>query len=256
MVKLIERTNKLLVNNSRLVSNVPDCVLHLKLESDGSDSAKYGYDFTEYLTPSYVNAKLNKGVQLSGLLSSDYLYRSYTPNEYINFIPTQPMSYECWFYMNNLPSDDGHNYTVYDVGYYYIEDMENSNGFSLWIRDNDDCFYLSNTANDYFVVGSTPLSKHKWYHLVCVFNGDKSGRLVIRDTDGNYLANEIFSDETFITATYAAFLGAAYEQSYGNYQEQLNGIIDNFRIFKSALTPVGINALYYDGAGTEETHYG
>ncbi|NUQ57338.1 MAG: LamG domain-containing protein [Candidatus Paceibacter sp.] len=111
--------------------------------------------------------------------------------------------------------------------------------WELYVSSGDEVvFQIANTSADYFNVGTTPIVKDNWYHIVGVKNGNN---LTV------YLNGEI--NQSWNTGPVAGTvqngnreLGIGSDWVDGTYD--FNGIIDDVRVYDRALSQGEVSLLY------------
>jgi len=165
---------------------------------------------------------------------------------YIDIIPADSFlnnnyTYSAWVKPATVPSFGGSNYVI-SVGSTGGDQAISLQNNSNWIGWSAAGYNVSSSSATQSVTGALP-TLSTWYHLVSVRN-DSTLKLFV---NGQLVANNPALGVPYYgtAVTKKAIIGERFPLGGVNF----DGIIDDVRMYKRALTDAEISALYYSPAG-------
>ncbi len=170
-----------------------------------------------------INGKFNEGVSLDGI--DDQIIIPY--NSALN-LPTD-FSSSVWVY-NRKPSGSSQPKIL------LAHEVYNTNGFRWWINVNNTVtFSTTQSGGNLSVTSNTVLDQNQWYYLAFTYSGT-TGTLYINGI------KEKSATGTYTPSTSYYYLGGITDNRY-----YYDAIIDEFKIYNSALTDSDIALDYNNG---------
>jgi hypothetical protein len=208
-------------------------------ESSGTamaDSSGYGRNGTTVGSPSWVAAKLNNGLQLTGTQYGNL-------GDIASFERTDPFSVELWIKTTDSSGtligrrDAGAPYRGWDIMY--------SAGVLY--------FYFANTTVSNMIAVNTTftIDDNAWHHIVVTYSGSSlaSGVKIYCDGANKTITTQYNSLSATTITTSICNLGA---RSNSNHE---NGTYDEVIIYNREITATEVTSRYNSGTGTESGGY-
>ncbi|RDI40050.1 S-layer homology domain-containing protein [Falsibacillus pallidus] len=208
-------------------------VLHLAFDDDIKDSSGYdnngGLDYGHY---SFVNGVVGKAIQFKGVDDPGRI--KITNNPSLQFADKLTIAY--WLRIDESKGQEGNFQQTVPAGIQSVfsKDSDNTDLFSLVFMDDEE------SGSVRFKEVSSSVIKGEWVHVAYVIEGNS----ITKYYNGQWV-NEVglTSPITFTTAN-GKDLYIGYQ---GNGWYPLYGTLDDFRIYKDALTREEVEAIYLMG---------
>lgn len=186
---------------------------------------------------------LAEGIRNESLLIDGDYGRANLDNRDFLYEKTEPFSFDFWI---NPPKH-------YDEALIFANAQTiryGFKGYNCLLDSNRVRFIISHAwpYNSLEVVSRDPLPESKWSHIAITYDGTSSAEGIRLYLDGKELAKEIRRDNLYKGLLYEENIHtlSSHELMFGNEQFQKmfkNGRIDEFRMYKKALTPLEVKYL-------------
>ena len=186
---------------------------------------------------------LAEGIRNESLLIDGDYGRANLDNRDFLYEKTEPFSFDFWI---NPPKH-------YDEALIFANAQTiryGFKGYNCLLDSNRVRFIISHAwpYNSLEVVSRDPLPESKWSHIAITYDGTSSAEGIRLYLDGKELTKEIRRDNLYKGLLYEENIHtlSSHELMFGNEQFQKmfkNGRIDEFRMYKKALTPLEVKYL-------------
>ncbi|MBV6640955.1 MAG: DUF1553 domain-containing protein [Cyclobacteriaceae bacterium] len=186
---------------------------------------------------------LAEGISNESLLIDGDYGRANLDNRDFLYEKTEPFSFDFWI---NPPKH-------YDEALIFANAQTiryGFKGYNCLLDSNRVKFIISHAwpYNSLEVVSRDPLPESKWSHIAITYDGTSSAEGIRLYLDGKELTKEIRRDNLYKGLIYEENIHtlSSHELMFGNEQFQKmfkNGRIDEFRMYKKALTPLEVKYL-------------
>ena len=208
-------------------------ICYYRLESDGSDAGKRGLDGTLVGSPTFVAGKIGNCISLNG--STQYVNLGTDANFEMPLI-----SVAAWAKLSVASGYKGIVTKRSNPAPHIQWALQTEGGLSKYT------FCIQFSGTDRWVASTTSLDTN-WHHLVGTYDG-KTMKLFV---DGVLEGENPMSMDMDSIPTMPIYIGARATGTspYTGFADPFGGLIDEVGIWRRALTPEEVEALYNGNSG-------